>query len=104
MASTAKRKKERRTRRRAPKPPRIVPVGDVESVGAAEIEPGMTDFAEIAETARPKGPRPARELAELAGGDLDAAPSVYDSGEEAVGGSDPTPDQDNVDDIGRALG
>ncbi len=42
---------------------------------------------------------------ELAGGDLDAdwarAASV---GEEAVGGSVATPDQDIVDDLGKALG
>ena len=102
MASTAKRKPERRPRR--PERPRIVPVGDGDDVGAAEIAAGMPSAPEIAETARPLGPRPARELAELAGGDPDAAPYVYDGGEEAVGGSDPTPDQQDVDDIGTALG
>ena len=41
----------------------------------------------------------------LTGGDLDADwMSAYASGEEAVGGSDATPDQDVVDEIGRALG
>jgi hypothetical protein len=41
----------------------------------------------------------------LSGGDLDADwQRAASSGEEAVGGSAATPDQDVVDDIGRALG
>lgn len=42
--------------------------------------------------------------AELAGGDVDAAATETGSGEEAVGGGNPTPDQDNVDEQGEALG
>lgn len=42
---------------------------------------------------------------DVSGGDLDADWERADqSGEEAVGGSVATPDQDNVDDIGRAAG
>ncbi len=41
----------------------------------------------------------------LTGGDVDADwENAYFSGEEAPGGDNPTPDQDVVDDIGRALG
>lgn len=41
----------------------------------------------------------------LTGGDVDADwMRAWDSGEEAVGGSVATPDQDIVDDLGRALG
>ena len=40
----------------------------------------------------------------LTGGDVDAAPSGTDGGEETVGGSAPTPDQDVVDEVGKALG
>lgn len=41
----------------------------------------------------------------LSGGDLDADwQRAQDTGEEAVGGSVATPDQDVVDEIGRALG
>jgi hypothetical protein len=48
--------------------------------------------------------RPLRS-ARLAGGDVDAdLERVASSGEEAVGGSAPTPDQDVVDEIGDALG
>lgn len=41
----------------------------------------------------------------LTGGDVDADwMAAYSSGEESVGGSVATPDQDIVDEIGRALG
>jgi hypothetical protein len=41
----------------------------------------------------------------LSAGDMDAAwQEAEDSGEEAVGGHAPTPDQDIVDEIGRATG
>ena len=41
----------------------------------------------------------------IAGGDLDVdVEDAYFTGEEAPGGDNPTPDQDIVDDIGKALG
>jgi hypothetical protein len=41
----------------------------------------------------------------LTGGDVDADwQNAYSSGEEAPGGDNPTPDQQRVDDIGKALG
>ena len=41
----------------------------------------------------------------LTGGDVDADwESAYATGDEAPGGDNPTPDQDRVDDIGRAIG
>jgi hypothetical protein len=40
----------------------------------------------------------------LAGGDIDAAWDQAAVGEETVGGTTPTPDQDIVDEIGRAVG
>lgn len=40
----------------------------------------------------------------VAGGDIDAAWDQADVGEETVGGTTPTPDQDIVDEIGRAVG
>ncbi|OQW32269.1 MAG: hypothetical protein A4E19_19760 [Nitrospira sp. SG-bin1] len=42
--------------------------------------------------------------ATLSGGDVDAAGSGTDAGEETVGGSAPTPDQDVVDELGEAIG
>jgi hypothetical protein len=42
---------------------------------------------------------------EIAGGDVDADwEAAYNVGDEAPGGDNPTPDQDLVDDIGRAVG
>jgi hypothetical protein len=41
---------------------------------------------------------------ELSGGDIDAAWDRADAGEETVGGSSPTPDQDVVDQLGEAVG
>jgi len=41
---------------------------------------------------------------ELSGGDVDADWARADVGEETVGGSAPTPDQDIVDEIGGAVG
>lgn len=40
----------------------------------------------------------------VTGGDIDAAWDQADVGEETVGGTTPTPDQDIVDEIGRAVG
>jgi hypothetical protein len=40
----------------------------------------------------------------LSGGDIDAAWDRADAGEETVGGSSPTPDQDVVDNLGEAVG
>lgn len=40
----------------------------------------------------------------LSGGDLDAAWEDVDVGEESVGGGNPTPDQDVVDELGKAVG
>jgi hypothetical protein len=41
----------------------------------------------------------------MTGGDIDANwESAYATGDEAPGGDQPTPDQDIVDDIGKALG
>lgn len=44
-------------------------------------------------------------MPELTGGDVDGDwENAYFSGEEAPGGDNPTPDQDIVDEIGKALG
>lgn len=41
---------------------------------------------------------------EVSAGDVDAAWEDDAVGEEAVGGGNPTPDQDRVDDLGKAMG
>jgi len=63
-----------------------------------EDGPEIVDL--VAETVRPFGAEAA-----LSGGDVDVDwQRAASSGEEAVGGSMATPDQDVVDEIGRALG
>jgi hypothetical protein len=42
--------------------------------------------------------------ARLSGGDPDVSPQSIDAGTETPGGSNPTPDQDLVDEIGEAVG
>ena len=45
------------------------------------------------------------KMAALTGGDVDAdMESAYFTGDEAPGGDNPTPDQNDVDDIGHAIG
>lgn len=66
-----------------------------------------TEIPDLAETAHP-GARLERArgaIQGLTGGDLDASwEQAYASGDETPGGDNPTPNQDRVDDIGRALG
>jgi len=66
-----------------------------------------TETPAIAETAHP-GARLERSGGNpqgLTGGDLDARwEHAYSSGDETPGGDNPMPNQDRVDDIGRALG
>ena len=59
-----------------------------------------TGRAEIAEQLRER-----RGMEDVAGGDPDVdSVDAFFTGEEAPGGDNPTPDQDIVDDIGKALG
>jgi hypothetical protein len=85
-----RRKKTRVTRRR-PEAPEPVPTPEVE----------RGEVTELAETlAEQQGTGPV-----LTGGDVDADwARAHLSGDEAVAGSVATPDQDVVDEIGRALG
>lgn len=69
--------------------------------GREDVVPHAGEIAELAgEVADHRETGPA-----LSGGDLDADwRRAHDGGDEAVGGSVATPDQDVVDEIGRALG
>jgi uncharacterized protein DUF6335 len=108
MAKPLKKKQTASRRRRdtpskersAPRP--FIPTG-IDVIPTTDADPGSPDAIDVAETAKPMSPHASKEIA-LAAGDLDASFQGRESGEEAVGGSDPTPDQDSVDLIGRALG
>ena len=77
-----------------------------------QTPPSSLDFDRSASAAR-SGRRELREKyaehtetgPDITGGDVDADwESAYSVGDEAPGGDNPTPDQDIVDDIGRAVG
>src|SRR6187397_939898 len=73
---------------------------EVEEEFAAAAELGEAGAQQLAQKLRQhhsKSP-------ELAGGDVDAAWADSDVGEELVGGNNPTPDQDIVDELGKAVG
>jgi hypothetical protein len=78
-----------------------------------QYEPGEEVQEEFAEAQRlaSGGEQLKRELREhhsrtpdLSAGDIDADWGRADIGEETVGGSSPTPDQDVVDELGEAVG
>ena len=65
---------------------------------------GVEDRGEVGKLAEEMAAHPETGPA-LSGGDVDADwQRAHDSGDEAVGGSVATPDQDVVDEIGQALG
>jgi uncharacterized protein DUF6335 len=76
-------------------------IRDYEESAGAEEEGSQTTM-EWYEQASQDTAVPADAI--LTGGDIDAAWDQAASGEETVGGSNPTPDQDIVDEIGRAAG
>ena len=77
---------------------RGVPEEELQGPPAAETTLIRSDAEIRAEAGLP-------DRARLTGGDVDADwQRAGDIGEEAVGGSVATPDQDRVDDLGRALG
>lgn len=74
---------------------------------AGMIDEPVTDGrSATAEELRELLGRSTDQVTALAGGDVDASwNDAYAAvGDEAPGGDNPTPDQDRVDDIGRALG
>jgi hypothetical protein len=65
---------------------------------ASAAQTGRAELLERLNAHHETGPR-------LTAGDIDANwEEAYSSGDEAPGGDNPTPDQDIVDEIGRALG
>jgi hypothetical protein len=65
---------------------------------AASVRTGREELIEKLANHTESGP-------DLTGGDIDASwEDAYAVGDEAPGGDNPTPDQDRVDDIGKALG
>ena len=89
---------------------RFIDAGNAESEQYEPDEEISEEFAEAQRLASGGGSL-IRELREhhetapdLSGGDIDADWRRSDVGEETVGGSAPTPDQDVVDELGEAAG
>ena len=71
------------------------------------LEDELPELQEVVLPDDERGPNRPKEKARtptLTGGDVDAGWEFADVGEETVGGSNPTPDQDIVDVIGEAVG
>lgn len=88
----------------------FIDAGDAESEQYQAGEEVTEEFAEAQRLAS-GGEQLKRELREhhsrtpeLSGGDIDADWAGADVGDETVGGSAPTPDQDVVDELGEAVG
>lgn len=86
---------------------------DAGSAETEQYEPGEEVQQEFSDAQRlaSGGDQLRRELLQhhsrtpvLSGGDLDADWARADIGDETVGGSSPTPDQDIVDELGEAVG
>ena len=89
---------------------RFIDAGTAESEQYEPDEEVLEEFAEAQRlgSGRDQLKRELREhhsrTPDLSAGDLDADWGRADIGEETVGGSSPTPDQDRVDDLGEAVG
>ena len=88
----------------------FIDAGDAETEEYQPDEEVTEEFAEAQRLAS-GGEQLKRELREhhsrtpeLSGGDIDADWAGADVGDETVGGSSPTPDQDVVDELGEAVG
>jgi len=88
----------------------FIDAGDAESEQFEADDEVKIEFAEAQRLAS-GGEQLKRELREhhsrtpeLSGGDLDADWGRADVGDETVGGSSPTPDQDVVEELGEAVG
>lgn len=90
-----------------PKPKRV----DADDIVRRYYEAESSDHGAFPEdtlapltSARSRSSDEGQEDIALAGGDPDATGNLAHTGEEAVGGSSPTPDQDVVQELGEAVG
>jgi len=89
----------------------IIDVGRAESPRDPVDDEVEEEFHEAEQLGRCGGDELTRKLhaytdrkPDLSGGDIDAAWDQADAGDETVGGSNPTPEQDVVDELGLATG
>lgn len=89
----------------------FIDLGRVESEIFEPTEEVKTEFDDAAQLGSAGERQMSKKLREhhatspaLSGGDIDAAWEDADVGEESVGGENPTPDQNVVDELGEAMG
>jgi len=89
------------------KPVRYLDVGTVgrpEFVADLEVQQDLQETSRLKPSRQKPGNSERLSATKLSGGDVDAVVDEDGSGEEAVGGSVATPDQDIVENLGRAAG
>ena len=89
----------------------FIDLGRVESEIFEPTEEVRNEFEDAAQLGLAGQPQLIKKLRDhhatspaLSGGDVDAAWEDADVGEESVGGGNPTPDQNEVDELGEAMG
>ena len=95
----------------AKKKEQFIDMGRVESEKFEPTEEVRHEFDEAAQLGTAGRPQLIEKLRErhstspaLSGGDIDAAWEDADMAEESVGGGNPTPNQDVVEELGKAVG
>ncbi|HZS46598.1 MAG TPA: DUF6335 family protein [Blastocatellia bacterium] len=107
----AGRKRTQPKQTKAPNGEQVIDAGRAESEKYEPSPEVAEEFTEAQRLGGSGGGQMIEEMMEhhsksplLSGGDIDAAWDSADSGEETVGGSNPTPDQDVVEELGQAVG
>ena len=107
----AKRTKKRAAKRSAKRPTRKVTVKKSKAPETLRTPPSSLDMNRTASAARSghqaiaDNQRRHNKFAAITGGDVDVDPeSAFFSGEEGPGGDNPTPDQNDVGELGHAVG
>ena len=104
-------KTAKKTARKSAKRPKKLARGSKSPVATLRTPPSSLDLNRDATAARSgrrqlsESKRQHNKMSAVTGGDVDAdMEAAYFSGDGAPGGDNPTPDQNDVDDIGQAIG
>jgi len=95
----------RKTSRKAPKKRARPPIPTLRTPPSSLDMDRQASAASSGRRALKENQKQHNKMAAVTGGDVDAdMESAYFTGDEAPGGDNPTPDQNDVDDIGQAIG
>ena len=105
VRKTAKKTAARKTSRKAPKKRARPPIPTLRTPPSSLDMDRQASAASSGRRALKENQKQHNKIAAVTGGDVDAdMESAYFTGDEAPGGDNPTPDQNDVDDIGQAIG